>query len=80
VKRGLDGRAAEDAIAPNLVQTLENNPAIITAALRQYRAWLQFGDRDEIRLKLADYVVTEAGFGADLARRNSSTSNAARPA
>ena len=36
-------------------------------AVRQHRAWLQLGDRhQDRRLKLADYVVTEAGFGADL--------------
>jgi hypothetical protein len=35
-------------------------------ALRQHRPWLQLGDRHPTALKLADYVVTEAGFGADL--------------
>jgi formate--tetrahydrofolate ligase len=37
------------------------------AALRQHRPWLQLGRRHATTaLKLADYVVTEAGFGADL--------------
>ena len=35
-------------------------------AVRQHRAWLQLGVGDNSALKLADYVVTEAGFGADL--------------
>ena len=57
----------KDALAPNLVQTLENNPAFIhggpfaniahgcNSVIATQTAW-----------KLADYVVTEAGFGADL--------------
>ena len=57
----------KDAIAPNLVQTLENNPAFIHGG--------PFGNiahgcnsviATKTALKLADYVVTEAGFGADL--------------
>ncbi|UCH17588.1 MAG: formate--tetrahydrofolate ligase [Burkholderiales bacterium] len=57
----------KDAIHPNLVQTLENNPAIIHGG--------PFGNiahgcnsviATRAALKLADYVVTEAGFGADL--------------
>ena len=57
----------KDAIAPNLVQTLENNPAFIHGG--------PFGNiahgcnsviATTAALKLADYVVTEAGFGADL--------------
>jgi formate--tetrahydrofolate ligase len=56
-----------DALAPNLVQTLENNPAFIHGG--------PFGNiahgcnsviATKAALKLADYVVTEAGFGADL--------------
>lgn len=55
------------AIQPNLVQTLENTPALIHAG--------PFGNishgnssiiADQIALKLADYVVTESGFGSDL--------------
>jgi formate--tetrahydrofolate ligase len=56
-----------DALQPNLVQTLENNPAFIHGG--------PFGNiahgcnsviATKAALKLADYVVTEAGFGADL--------------
>ena len=57
----------KDAFNPNLVQTLENNPALIHGG--------PFGNiahgcnsvvGTKLALKLADYVVTEAGFGADL--------------
>jgi hypothetical protein len=56
-----------DALQPNLVQTLENNPAFIHGG--------PFGNiahgcnsviATKAAIKLADYVVTEAGFGADL--------------
>ena len=57
----------KDAIEPNLVQTLENNPAIIHGGPF---ANIAHGCNSVIAtksgLKLADYVVTEAGFGADL--------------
>jgi formate--tetrahydrofolate ligase len=57
----------KDALMPNLVQTLENNPVLIHGG--------PFGNiahgcnsvlATRTALKLADYVVTEAGFGADL--------------
>ncbi|MFO1216812.1 MAG: formate--tetrahydrofolate ligase [Burkholderiaceae bacterium] len=57
----------KNALAPNLVQTLENNPAFIHGG--------PFGNiahgcnsvlATSTALKLADYVITEAGFGADL--------------
>ncbi len=57
----------KDAISPNLVQTLEHNPALIHGG--------PFGNiahgcssviATKAALKLADYVVTEAGFGSDL--------------
>jgi formate--tetrahydrofolate ligase len=57
----------KDAVKPNLVQTLEGNPALIHAG--------PFGNiasgnssiiADRIALKLSDLVVTEAGFGSDL--------------
>jgi formyltetrahydrofolate synthetase len=57
----------KDAVAPNLVQTLEGQPVLIHAG--------PFGNiahannsiiEDRIALKLADYVVTEAGFASDL--------------
>ena len=57
----------KDAVMPNLVQTLENNPAIIHGGPF---ANIAHGCNSVIAtkasLKLADYVVTEAGFGADL--------------
>ena len=57
----------EKAIQPNLVQTLENNPAFIHGGPF---ANIAHGCNSVIAtktaLKLADYVVTEAGFGADL--------------
>ena len=57
----------KDAIKPNLVQTLENNPAIIHGG--QF-ANIAHGCNSiiatKLGLKLSDYVVTEAGFGADL--------------
>jgi formate--tetrahydrofolate ligase len=57
----------KDAVAPNLVQTLENNPAFIHGGPF---ANIAHGCNSVIAtktaLKLGDYVVTEAGFGADL--------------
>ena len=57
----------KDAIRPNVAQTLENNPAIIHGGPF---ANIAHGCNSVIAtktgLKLADYVVTEAGFGADL--------------
>ena len=57
----------KDALAPNLVQTLENNPAFIHGGPF---ANIAHGCNSVIAtrtaLKVADYVVTEAGFGADL--------------
>lgn len=57
----------KDAFLPNLVQTLENNPAFIHGGPF---ANIAHGCNSVIAtktaLKLADYVVTEAGFGADL--------------
>jgi len=56
-----------DAIKPNLVQTLENNPAIIHggpfANIAQGTNTIL---ATKMGMSLADYVVTEAGFGADL--------------
>ena len=56
-----------DALAPNLVQTIENNPALLHGGPF---ANIAHGCNSVIAtrtaLKLADYVVTEAGFGADL--------------
>jgi len=56
----------KDAIKPNLVQTMENTPAIIHAGPF---ANVAHGNNsalaDMVALKLTDYVVTESGFGAD---------------
>src|SRR5690349_17548857 len=57
----------KDAIAPNLVQTLENNPAFIHGGpLANIAHGCNSVIATKTALKLADYVVTEAGFGADL--------------
>ena len=56
-----------DTIKPNLVQTLENNPAIIhTGPFANIAHGTNSLLAIKIALKLADYVVTEAGFGSDL--------------
>lgn len=67
---GVQGAMAllmKDAIKPNLVQTLENTPAIIHGGPF---ANIAHGCNSilatKIALKLGDYVITEAGFGADL--------------
>jgi formate--tetrahydrofolate ligase len=57
----------KDAIMPNLMQTLEHSPAFVHAGPF---ANIAHGNSsivaDQIALKLADYVVTESGFGADM--------------
>jgi methylenetetrahydrofolate dehydrogenase (NADP+)/methenyltetrahydrofolate cyclohydrolase/formyltetrahydrofolate synthetase len=57
----------KDAIMPNLMQTLEGTPAMVHAGPF---ANIAHGNSsiiaDQIALKLADYVVTESGFGADI--------------
>jgi len=56
-----------DALAPNLVQTLENNPAFIHGGpFANIAHGCNSIIATESALKLSDYVVTEAGFGADL--------------
>ncbi len=67
---GADGAMTvllKDAMQPNLVQTLENNPAFVHGGPF---ANIAHGCNSVVAtrtaLKLADYVVTEAGFGADL--------------
>ncbi|PPD32693.1 MAG: formate--tetrahydrofolate ligase, partial [Methylomonas sp.] len=56
-----------DAIKPNLVQTLENNIAIIHGGpFANIAHGCNTVTATQTALKLADYVVTEAGFGADL--------------
>ena len=57
----------KDAIKPNLVQTLENNPAIIHGGpFANIAHGCNSLIATKLGLKLSDYVVTEAGFGADL--------------
>ena len=56
-----------DALAPNLVQTLENNPAFIHGGpFANIAHGCSSVIATETALKLSDYVVTEAGFGSDL--------------
>lgn len=57
----------KDALKPNLVQTLENTPAIIHGGpFANIAHGCNSIVATKMALKLADYVVTEAGFGADL--------------
>jgi formate--tetrahydrofolate ligase len=57
----------KSAIQPNLVQTLENNPAFIHGGpFANIAHGCNSVTATKTALKLADYVVTEAGFGADL--------------
>jgi formate--tetrahydrofolate ligase len=57
----------KDAIKPNLVQTLENNPAIIHGGpFANIAHGCNTVTATRAALKLGEYVVTEAGFGADL--------------
>jgi len=66
----VDGAAAlllKDAIKPNLVQTLENTPALIHGGpFANIAHGCNSIIATKLGLKLADYLVTEAGFGADL--------------
>ena len=57
----------KDALMPNLVQTLENNPAFIHGGpFANIAHGCNSVMATKTALKMADYVVTEAGFGADL--------------
>lgn len=57
----------KDAILPNLVQTLENNPCLIHGGpFANIAHGCNSVIATQAALKMADYVVTEAGFGADL--------------
>ena len=57
----------KDAIKPNLVQTLEHNPAIVHGGpFANIAHGCNSISATDAAMKLADYVVTEAGFGADL--------------
>jgi len=57
----------KDALKPNLVQTLENNPALIHGGpFANIAHGCNSVRATELALKLADYTITEAGFGSDL--------------
>ena len=57
----------KDAIKPNLVQTLENNPAFVHGGpFANIAHGCNSVEATTTAMRLADYVVTEAGFGADL--------------
>ena len=57
----------KDAVQPNLVQTLENNPAFVHGGpFANIAHGCNSVVATKTALKLADYVITEAGFGADL--------------
>src|SRR5699024_9353712 len=57
----------KDAMQPNLVQTVENNPAFVHGGpFANIAHGCNSVMATSTALKLADYVVTEAGFGADL--------------
>ena len=60
----------KDALDPNLVQTLEHNPAIIHGGpFANIAHGCNSVIATKLSLKLADYVITEAGFGARPGRR-----------
>ncbi len=67
---GADGAMTvllKDALQPNLVQTLENNPAFVHGGpFANIAHGCNSVMATQTALKIADYVVTEAGFGADL--------------
>ncbi len=67
---GADGAMTvllKDAMQPNLVQTLENNPAFVHGGpFANIAHGCNSVTSTKLALKLTDYVVTEAGFGADL--------------
>ena len=57
----------KDAMKPNIIQTLENTPAIVHGGpFANIAHGCNSVRATKMALKLADYVVTEAGFGADL--------------
>ncbi|QHI71529.1 formate--tetrahydrofolate ligase [Aminipila terrae] len=65
--QGAIGALLKDALKPNLVQTLEHNPAFIHGGpFANIAHGCNSIMATRMALKLADYVVTEAGFGADL--------------
>ena len=70
----------KDALDPNLVQTLENNPAIIHGGpFANIAHGCNSVLATKLSLSLADYTITEAGFGADLGAEKFWISSAATP-
>lgn len=66
----------KDALLPNLVQTTENTPAFVHGGpFANIAHGCNSISATQMALTYGDYVITEAGFGADLARRNSLISN-----
>ena len=67
---GIDGAMTalmKDALKPNLVQTLENNPALIHGGpFANIAHGCNSVRATKLALKLGDYCITEAGFGSDL--------------
>ena len=67
----------KDALKPNLVQTLEHTPAIVHGGpFANIAHGCNSVIATKMALKLGDYAITEAGFGADLERRSSWISSA----
>lgn len=65
--RGAMAALLKDAVKPNLVQTLENVPAIIHGGpFANIAHGCNSVMATQTGMKLADYTITEAGFGADL--------------
>ena len=70
----------KDALKPNLIQTLEHTPALVHGGpFANIAHGCNSVRATKTALKMADYVITEAGFGADWALKNSLISNAACP-
>lgn len=66
----------KDALKPNLIQTLEHTPAIVHGGpFANIAHGCNSVRATKTALKLADYVITEAGFGADLGAEKFSISN-----
>lgn len=67
----------KDALKPNLIQTLEHTPAIVHGGpFANIAHGCNSVRATKAALKMADYTITEAGFGADLGAEKFSISNA----
>lgn len=70
----------KDALKPNLIQTLEHTPAIVHGGpFANIAHGCNSVRATKAALKMADYVITEAGFGADLGAEKFLISNAGCP-